>query len=137
MALSKICGHCGKVLRVGETCPCRVRFKQKRYDDGSRDPKKRAFYHSRAWVKCRGEVLKRDAYVDMYAYRQGRLIPATLVHHIETYEEHPEKALDKKNLISVSDASHAEIHKRYDTGDKEACQRELWEAIGAVPPGGP
>jgi hypothetical protein len=129
MMISKICSHCGKSLKVGETCSCRIREKGRRYDELSRDEEKRAFYHSNAWVKVREQVLKRDAYIDMYAYRNGRIIPATIVHHIEPFEDNPSAALNTSNLLSVSAGSHAEIHRRYAEGEKEECMKELREMV--------
>lgn len=129
--LKKICSYCGSSLKVGETCACRIKAKGRRYDELNRDEEARSFYHSNAWVKCREQVLRRDAYVDMYAYRQGRILPATLVHHIIPFEEDSSVSLNTSNLVSVSAGSHAEIHRRYAEGEEEKarCQKELRQAI--------
>lgn len=68
------------------------------------------FYLSRAWKEKREHVLRRDKYTDQLELRAGRHIPATMVHHILPRDKYPEFELADWNLISISEATHRELH---------------------------
>ena len=63
----------------------------------------------------------------MWSASQGRLEIADTVHHIIPADEDPSRIWDESNLIPVSRASHAEIHKLYatDQATKAATQSAL------------
>ena len=73
------------------------------------------FYASKAWKRCRQEVLRRDLYTCAYCY--GR---AEEVHHIQELApdniNDPTIALNPDNLISLSHDCHTNVTKGY-TGD--------------------
>ena len=71
-----------------------------------------SFYDGRAWRDKRRYILQRDRYLCQRCLRSGRLTPATMVHHIKPLEEYPEYSLDDKNLISLCNTCHEQVHVR-------------------------
>ena len=71
------------------------------------------FYGSQKWKDKRAHILRRDKYTDQLELRAGRRIPATMVHHILPRDKYPEYSLQDWNLISISDATHRELHTLY------------------------
>lgn len=69
-------------------------------------------YKTARWKKKRLSILKQDGYIDQYALRFGKRMPATIVHHIYPAEEYPEYQFEDWNLISVSMASHNRLENR-------------------------
>lgn len=70
------------------------------------------FYHTKAWVRVRGKVLRRDGYKDFWRARFGISEPAETVHHVFMLDDFPELALDPRNLVAVSLYTHRHIlHK--------------------------
>lgn len=69
-------------------------------------------YKSAKWEAKRASILRRDAYQDQVKKRYGKLIQATMVHHIFPANEFPDYAWKDWNLISVSLATHNELHDR-------------------------
>lgn len=80
------------------------------YDKHKRNQEARSFYKSKAWEKCRTVVLMRDNYLCQHCLKQGKITPADMVHHIEELLEHPEKALDEDNLVSLCHPCHNKEH---------------------------
>lgn len=74
------------------------------------------FYRSARWRKAREARLEMDHYMCtecMKLYEAGLLRRprrAEVVHHIKTYQEHPELALDLENLESLCSWHHAQEH---------------------------
>lgn len=68
------------------------------------------FYGSSRWKAMRESVLRRDGYKCQNCKRYGKSTPATTVHHIKHFEDHPELALDPKNLVSLCEACHNKEH---------------------------
>lgn len=74
------------------------------------------FYKSAAWLRARRAALIRDHYLCQDCLTRhrvqghGRVAPAEMVHHIESYQEHPELGLVLENLVSLCDACHAKRH---------------------------
>ena len=69
-------------------------------------------YKTAKWEAKRASILRRDAYQDQLKKRYGKLVQATIVHHIFPANEFPEYAWEDWNLISVSLATHNELHDR-------------------------
>lgn len=129
MPIYKRCGRCGKRIPSGTVCPCTEQYKKDRhkdYDKYRRDKGRNNFYHSKEWVTAR-EICKRvHIGIDIYMYyMKGKIVPATMVHHIETLEESWEKRVDQDNLISLSDQTHAMIHKWMREGREEEVKKIL------------
>lgn len=74
------------------------------------------FYHSAAWKALRQTALDRDGGYCcncMARYRAGLLRKprrASVVHHIQPIDAHPELALDLGNLRSLCSACHNQKH---------------------------
>ncbi|HEQ3553578.1 HNH endonuclease [Bacillus subtilis] len=80
------------------------------YDKHKRDQEARSFYKSKAWHKCRQAVLRRDNYLCQDCLSNKRITQAETVHHIEELRDHPEKALDASNLVSLCFSCHNKRH---------------------------
>ena len=50
------------------------------------------FYTSDKWRRKRKRILRRDGYMDQIEKRYGRMVEATIVHHIFPLEDFPEYA---------------------------------------------
>lgn len=70
-------------------------------------------YGSERWKKKRELILRRDGYQCQISKRYGKMIPATVVHHIYPAEDYPEFQWQNWNLISISQAVHNALHDRY------------------------
>lgn len=68
------------------------------------------FYESARWKKKRAVILARDKYMCQVCRRYGRMVPATIVHHIKEVEDYPELAYTNSNLQSVCLACHNKLH---------------------------
>lgn len=119
MPLCKFCAiaGCNTVIPATATyCKRHNKTKAERnkeYDTARRDKAAKAFYNSTAWKETRRRVLVIDHGIDLYIYAtEGRVVRATLVHHIIEYKDDATKALDINNLISVSEETHEGTIKR-------------------------
>ena len=81
-------------------------------------------YYGGKWKKKRKHILRLDGYVDRIEKRYGRIVEATVVHHIYPADEYPEYAYCMWNLISLSRAAHNKLHDRK-TGELTAEGRAL------------
>lgn len=70
------------------------------------------FYNSKQWRKKAASVLSRYNYVDAYERRYGRMVDATIVHHILPLEHYPELAYQDFNLMPVSKKTHMLLHRQ-------------------------
>lgn len=68
------------------------------------------FYKTKSWKLKRDSVLRRDKYMCQHCKRYGRRVDAQTVHHKLLLTEHPERALDSSNLISLCYACHNKAH---------------------------
>lgn len=69
-------------------------------------------YGSQRWKNKRKRILRLDGYRDVVAARYGRIIEATVVHHIYPADAYPEYAWADWNLISVSQGTHNKLENR-------------------------
>ncbi|PLR93200.1 HNH endonuclease [Bacillus sp. T33-2] len=83
---------------------------QQHYDKYKRNQEARAFYKSTAWEKCRDVVLRRDHYLCQECYRNKKVTPADLVHHIVELLNDWDMALDPDNLESLCHSCHNRKH---------------------------
>ena len=133
MPIYKRCCKCGKRIPSGTTCECikKIRWQQKKerdkdYDMNRRDKARAAFYKTKAWIITKEDTLARYMYIDLYAYyHDGKIIPATMVHHIVPLSKDFTRGLDPENLIPLSDKSHAVLHKEMREGKEEEIIRVL------------
>lgn len=68
------------------------------------------FYKSDQWRTVRELVLHRDAYICQKCKRQGRITPATIVHHIIPVRYDSKKALELDNLETICASCHNAEH---------------------------
>lgn len=68
------------------------------------------FYESQKWKRKRAAILRRDNYMCTNCKRYGRQVQATVVHHIQHYDEFPEFALADSNLTSLCGKCHNAAH---------------------------
>jgi 5-methylcytosine-specific restriction enzyme A len=85
-------------------------YQSKLYDKYKRNNVAKKFYNSASWRKCRELVLLRDNYLCQECLRNGQVITADMVHHIKSFEDHPELALDSDNLVSICNPCHNKEH---------------------------
>lgn len=78
------------------------------------------FYKTRAWVRTRVYILKRDNNECRPCADRGLVTTNNLVvHHIEPLEYVPSKGLDESNLITVCIGCHNFIHgNAFDHADR-------------------
>ena len=128
MPIFKRCDRCHKRLPAGTTCEC-----VKKAEREARGPKEtRKEYGSNRWKIKRDSVMKKCCHIDVLVfYRTGQMVPADMVHHIEPLKERPDLWLSDDNLIPLSNATHAEVERRYDAGEgsKRQQQSEMRAAL--------
>jgi 5-methylcytosine-specific restriction enzyme A len=67
------------------------------------------FYRSQEWKRVRGIHLIRQPLCQL-CLKNDRLVPAAAVHHLETIEARPDRALDMTNLESICTSCHSALH---------------------------
>ena len=129
--LQRICGYCGRIIKQGSACSCRIN-RHKEYDELQRDKIKAKFYKSRTWRLFAESVKARANGLDEYLLSKGQVVKGTVAHHIQTVEERPDLKLSLENLIYVSSATHNQIHNEYDKNaeSKRKMQEELQSIRG-------
>lgn len=136
MALNKTC-LCGAIISYyDKRCSkCEEERKQhlkqknkKRYDNSKLTHER--LYNTTKWrYGTRERILKKYKYMCMYTYyKEGRVIQADIVHHINLANDN--NFYDEDNLIPLSFDVHERLHIIYDKGTKEdveSLKRELKE----------
>lgn len=117
MAYSRCAKH-HILYETGKRCPkCSQIYNKNRAD---KDLIK--FYNSKDWHLTRDYIINYYCGIDIYALGvTGKITPCNklTVHHITPYRENPGRGLDINNLVPVSDFSHSQIHKLYDSGHRQ------------------
>jgi len=88
------------------------------------------FYKSKQWELVRDAVLRRDGYSCQLCKRYGRMVGARHVHHIYPFEDYPEYALKRWNLISLCQQCHNRMHDRDThqlTEEGKRLKRKVWK----------
>nr|DAY31540.1 MAG TPA: NinG protein [Caudoviricetes sp.] len=130
MMLKRICDICGRTVKQGKPCPCRV-SRHRDYDIMRRDKNKAAFYHGKAWQRTAEAARRRAQYADEVVFAEtGRFVRGNIVHHIEPIGENPARKLDMENLIFVSAQTHKKIHDAYNKNPR--AKREMQERLTAI-----
>lgn len=109
------CRNCG-TLYTGK-CPKCSKRKQKDIDNSKK-------YNNVRWIKCRENVRKRYANIDLFhlgLYNEIKLIADGdfIVHHIVEANDDMEQFYSLDNLVIVSKANHNEIHRMYRESEQE------------------
>lgn len=141
--LYKRCSGCGKRIANNITCKCQLdnaRERYKEYKARRNDKEQQEFYRSRDWIKCKEHRLVELINIDWYEYyTNNNIVQGYTLHHIDELKECKERALDKSNLIYLTQANHIKIHKVYSKSNKEKkemkkilfeCLRKAGEEFG-------
>lgn len=67
-------------------------------------------YKGKRWQRKQKAIMRRDGYMCQWCKRYGRNVQATVVHHIEHADTHPELGYTDSNLISLCAACHNKAH---------------------------
>lgn len=86
------------------------RISNRKYDKYKRNQDAKRFYNSKEWIKCRELVLIRDRYLCRECFRNNKVTPADVVHHIKELSDYPKLALMLSNLESLCHRCHNRIH---------------------------
>lgn len=129
--LTRICGSCGRMVEQGRKCPCRA-DRHKEYDQDHRDKSKARFYNSKQWRAAAAAIRAKAGYADeLVKATSHRLVPGTIVHHIQPIDERADLRLELSNLILVSARTHRAIHDTYVRGQpgKRDMQKKLADIV--------
>jgi len=85
---------------------------------------KHGSYNEERWKHLRGQIMRRDGYMDQELKRYGKRKPAELVHHIFPSDEFPEYFYEPWNLTAISKETHEKLHDR-DTNELTEAGAEL------------
>ncbi|GAA0863564.1 HNH endonuclease signature motif containing protein [Paraclostridium tenue] len=126
MALMKCCARCQKIIPIGNTyCnDCnKLYIKTKRegykyYNKNRRDKESQSFYNSKAWRTIATQIKLRDKCLCLVCLSKDKIKYKDVIHHIVPIKENKELSLTPKNLISLCDKCHKQIHLQYDKSDK-------------------
>lgn len=111
--LKKICAQCGKIINYNGGGMCEACLKRYKHRGGEkRDPKIKEFRNSQSWLNKREHILARDNYCCQICKQEGRIVPATDVHHIVYLSQDFSKRLDDDNLVSLCKQHHKMVHGR-------------------------
>ena len=128
MPIFKRCDRCHKRLKPGTTCDC-VKTARREQRAGKETEKE---YGTTPWKVKRDAVKQSCGNMDaLLFFRSGQVVPADMVHHIIPLKERRDLWLDDNNLIPLSDATHAEVERVYESGEesKRQQQNELRAAL--------
>ena len=106
------------LCETGKRCPKCSQI----YNKNRADKELIKFYQSKDWKLTRDYIINYYCGIDIYALGvTGKITPCNklTVHHITPYKDNPSLGLDINNLVPVSDFSHSQIHKMYDSGKKD------------------
>lgn len=70
------------------------------------------FYRSTDWRKLRKKAIERDNNECQICKKKKKVSKAECVHHIKEIKEYPDEALKLKNLTSLCNLCHNEIHEK-------------------------
>jgi 5-methylcytosine-specific restriction protein A len=114
--LTKLCAKCGRVMSLGSalcpTCQAKSESRHKQYDNNVRDKRIAKFYASPEWIRTRNLVLIKAGYQCESCRLQGKLTPATEVHHKIPVKVDWSKRLTLDNLIALCHRCHMNIEAR-------------------------
>ncbi len=104
------CGYpaCPNLVTDGARCEKHRRKEQVEYDARRENSGERGY--DAVWQKVRAMKLNQDPLCEEHL-KQNMDVAATMVHHIQPIETHPELRLVMENLMSLCTAHHEEIHK--------------------------
>lgn len=109
-----------------------ARERYKEYNAKRNDKEEQKFYRGKEWVECKEHRQMELLYIDWYEYYiNGNITQGYTLHHIEELKECKSRALDKSNLIYLTQANHIRVHKEYlkSNKDKNNTKQILFECL--------
>ena len=108
--LTKLCAKCGRVMELGSAlcpaCQAKADSRHKQYNNNVRDKRSAKFYASQQWFDLRNVIMSRAGYQCEICKAQGRLTPATEVHHKIPIRVDWSKRLAPDNCIALCHRCH-------------------------------
>lgn len=140
MAILKLCSWhgCTKIIKEDkkfcsyhdkkDSAEQRERYKEYKRRRSHNDEVKRfqSFYNSDAWRRIRELGIKDTLAIDVVDfYKFNRIRQGERVHHIIELNDDFGKALDRNNLIYLTEKNHRIVHREYINGNKAKMQELL------------
>ena len=104
----KQCSICAQPTKENPCPTCKTK-RQKEYDNSRVSSQDRGYDHT--WHKLRKLKLSQDPLCEVHL-QQGQIIAASIIHHIQPIDMHPQLRLVMDNLQSLCNDCHEEIHKK-------------------------
>lgn len=133
MSLYKYCS-CGLKIEYtqGKCDSCKAKAEEsnkvryKKYRDSRSKDKEMIFYNTKEWQKLRDYIVNSYFNMSVYSYyKDGKIVPSEVVHHLIEVRDSWNNRLNKMNLITVTRREHQEIHRRMELEGKEKVRLEL------------
>jgi 5-methylcytosine-specific restriction enzyme A len=83
------------------------------------EQERKRFYNSTTWLRLRLAVLRARP-LCAECRKAGRVVEATVVHHVEERLQRPDLALDTRNLEGLCASCHTRLHGRLRQTQREA-----------------
>ena len=83
-------------------------------------------YKTYQWQKIREKALRRDNNECQWCKKKGKVVKATVIHHIKEADEYPDLFFELPNLISVCRECHEKYHGRITDEEKNKKFPEWW-----------
>ncbi|WP_010293547.1 HNH endonuclease [Clostridium senegalense] len=101
------------------------------YDLTIRDKNSTSFYHSDEWLLTRADIKAKDKGLCVLCLSNKAITFMELVHHITELKENWELRCEPRNLISLCNSCHNEVHAEYKRSNKhkEDMQHKLKSLI--------
>ena len=114
--LTKLCSKCGCVMGLGSAlCPAcldKAESRHTHYDANVRDKRSAKFYTSSQWIRLRDLMMMWAGYQCEACKAQGKLTPATEVHHKIPIRVDWSKRLAPDNCIALCHSCHMNEEKK-------------------------
>jgi 5-methylcytosine-specific restriction protein A len=114
--LTKLCSKCGRIMELGSAlcpeCQSKQQSRHKHYDTNVRDKRSARFYASQQWIMLRDVTLIQAGRQCQLCKQQGKLTPATEVHHIVPIRVDWSKRLAPDNCIALCHSCHMNEEKK-------------------------
>lgn len=130
--------RCGKLIEYssGKCQECKAKdeeaykARRKKYRSNHKPDRELKFYNTKEWINLRNHIVNSYLNMSIYSYyKDGKVVPSEVVHHIVEVRDDWSQRLNKLNLMPVTRAEHQEIHARMDREGKEKIQAELNEML--------
>ncbi|HGG0416546.1 TPA: HNH endonuclease [Clostridium sporogenes] len=137
--LLKTCSRCNIKIPYSEKycnkCKDKIKKEKKHYlkyyDENIRDKKSMEFYNGKEWNIIREQVKQRDNGLCLMCFKDKKIVPYDVVHHIIELREDYSNRINKDNLVCLCHECHNIVHTEYKRSkrNKEAIQVTLLNLI--------